>query len=77
MRREKGGRWERVHEGLPDPDGSAIFSLASDSAAAGVFYALNNTGFYISGDSGETWNKVNVYWPEHLKDKRVNWMTLA
>ncbi|HIW13233.1 MAG TPA: hypothetical protein H9891_08805 [Candidatus Salinicoccus stercoripullorum] len=77
MRRENGGRWEWVHEGLPAPDGSAVFSLASDSAEPGVFYALNNTGFYISRNSGKTWNKVNIDWPEHLKDKRVNWMTLA
>ncbi|AKG73090.1 WD40/YVTN/BNR-like repeat-containing protein [Salinicoccus halodurans] len=77
VRRENGGKWESVSEGLPDPEDSAVFSLAAHPDEPGVFHAVNNTGFYISEDSGQTWHRVPVEWPEHLKDKKIHWMTLV
>ncbi|WP_411843383.1 WD40/YVTN/BNR-like repeat-containing protein [Salinicoccus sp. HZC-1] len=77
VRRENGEEWKPVYEGLPDREGSAIFSLASDPDDPGVFYGINNLGFYISKDSGLTWDKTPVDWSEHLKSKRTHWMTLG
>ncbi len=76
LRRENGGTWRLVDEGLPVSEGSSIFSLAADPDEEGVFYGVNNTGFYISTDSGKTWREGFVDWPEHLRSKRTNWMTI-
>lgn len=76
VRRESGGKWAGVYDGLPDSEGSAVFSLATHPSESGVFYAVNNLGFYISSDAGKNWGKVAVEWPEHLKSKRINWMTI-
>ncbi|MBY7142273.1 hypothetical protein KFZ56_04020 [Virgibacillus sp. NKC19-3] len=71
VRRENGGPWTRVYEGLPESKGSAVFALASEPAEPGVFYAINNLGLYMSHDAGRTWGKVPVEWPDHLKGKRI------
>lgn len=76
VRRESEGEWKFVDEGLPDPQGSAIFSLASHPSESGVFYGINNLGFYISTDGGKHWDKAAAEWPEHLKSKRINWLTI-
>ncbi|QQK74476.1 hypothetical protein HUG15_01860 [Salicibibacter cibarius] len=77
VRLEKAGPWTPVYDGLPDPEGSAVFALASHPAESGVFYAVNNLGFYMSHDAGQTWNKVPVEWPNHLKTKRTHGFTIA
>ncbi|WP_227002529.1 WD40/YVTN/BNR-like repeat-containing protein [Salicibibacter kimchii] len=76
VRREKGGPWTPVYDGLPDAEGSAVFALASHSSEPGVFYAVNNLGFYMSHDVGRTWGKVPVEWPEHLQGKRIHGLAI-
>lgn len=72
VRREKGQPWEVINEGLPEPDGSSIFTLASHASEPGVFYAVNNHGVYRSADAGKTWRRLPVKWPEDLKNKRIH-----
>ncbi|WP_252312418.1 hypothetical protein [Sinobaca sp. H24] len=76
VRRKNGGPWARAHEGLPDADGSAHFALASHVSRPGVFYAVNNLGMFISYDAGQTWNKISIEWPEHVKTKRIPGFTM-
>ncbi|UJL46632.1 hypothetical protein KFZ58_01325 [Virgibacillus sp. NKC19-16] len=76
VRRENGGSWIPVYDGLPEPEGSTVFALASDADEPGVFYGVNNLGFYISYDAGRTWEKVPVEWPDHLKSKRTQGLAL-
>lgn len=72
VRRERNGPWEIVSDGLPPPDGSPAFTLASHEAAPGVFYAVNALGVYRSHDSGKHWERLPVAWPEHVRNKRVH-----
>lgn len=76
VRRENGGSWTPVYEGLPDPEGSAIFALATVPSEPGVFYGVNNLGFYISKDEGKTWDEVSLEWPDHLRAKRIRGLTV-
>lgn len=71
MRREKDQPWEKVEAGLPQPEGSSVFSLLAREEEPGVFYAVNNLGFYRSDNDGLTWEKVSLDWPSHLQDKRI------
>lgn len=76
VKSEAGNPWEIVNDGLPSPDGSSVFSLVSHPEDAGVFYAVNNIGCYKSYDSGKTWRKLTLQWPESVKDKRIHAMTV-
>ena len=51
-RREDGGPWQEVRDGLPDTEGTIASVLGA--AEPGVFYALNNHGLYLSRDAGKT-----------------------
>lgn len=72
MRRENNQPWEQITDGLPHPEGSHVFSLASRKTEPDIFYAVNNTGAYQSKDAGKTWQKLPVDWPEFLKSKRIH-----
>ncbi len=71
VRRAGDGNWTFIDEGLPKPEGSSVFALLTDENDKGVFYALNNLGIYISKDAGMSFKKVDVAWPEELKDLRI------
>lgn len=71
VRREKDEQWEVIQDGLPNPDGSSIFSLASHKSEPGVFYAVNNLGVYQSSDAGKTWTQLPIEWPEALLKERI------
>lgn len=76
VRSEAGKSWEVVGSGLPSPDGSSVFSLVSHPNEAGVFYAVNNIGCYRSDDGGKTWRKRPLEWPDSLKNKRIQALTI-
>ena len=63
-RREAGGAWREMRNGLPQPEGTIISVLTANEAEPGVFYALNNHGLYRSADSVEEWERLEVSWPE-------------
>lgn len=71
MRREKDQPWERVTDGLPNAEGSAIFTLVADQQQAGTFFAVNNLGVYQSENGGKTWERLAVDWPDHLSTERI------
>lgn len=71
VRKEKGGKWEIVQKGLPNPGGASVFSLVSHNSEPGVFYAVNNLGIFQSNDGGKSWERLPLEWPSHLRKKRV------
>lgn len=71
VRRKHDQPWEIVQDGLPAPEGSAVFSLLSHPSKSGAFYAVNNLGFFKSVDAGLTWERQLREWPEYIKSKRV------
>ena len=71
VRREAGGEWAFVDEGLPKSEGSAVFALLTDSDQPGVFYAVNNTGIYVSEDAGRSFRKVDARWPADVGSERM------
>jgi photosystem II stability/assembly factor-like uncharacterized protein len=60
--------WKPVTDGLPEPRGSTIMSIASNVKTSGEFYAVNNHGLFLSTDSGNSWEKLDILWPrEYLQ----------
>lgn len=76
FRREKNHDWELITDGLPDPEGSTVLTLASDENIPGHFYAVNNTGLYQSVDSGKSWSRLPLSWPRHVMKERVRFLIL-
>lgn len=71
VRKEKDSDWQIIEEGLPERDGSSVFSLVNDETEPHVFYAVNNTGIYQSKDAGKSWHLLEVEWPQELCSKRI------
>jgi photosystem II stability/assembly factor-like uncharacterized protein len=63
-RRTSGGNWQQVQEGLPASRGMLASTLAANEAEPGIFYATNNQGVYRSPDTGLTWERLALAWPE-------------
>lgn len=61
--RRQGDSWERIEEGLPDPEGT-VRSVLDAGPTAGQFVALNNRGLYYSGDGASTWQRLPVEWED-------------
>lgn len=76
-RRTRGGPWEPVEAGLPDPAGTTISVLARDRAEPDLLYAANNRGIYRSRDTGVTWHRLAVEWPERFRGQRVRGLSIA
>ncbi|HEV2130503.1 MAG TPA: hypothetical protein VGR27_05350, partial [Longimicrobiaceae bacterium] len=76
-RRQRGGTWHPVREGLPEPRGTVASSLAADRAEPGIFYAANNHGVFRSVDGGESWSRPEITWPARWRGERVTGVALA
>ena len=61
-------RWERVHDGWPEP-ASTIAPLLCAGAKTGEFWAADERGVHRSGDGGESWRQAVGYAtsPQHLR----------
>jgi hypothetical protein len=70
-RRTGGGAWQPVQDGLPAPRGTLASALAANEAEPGVFYAANNHGVYRSPDTGLTWERLEVPWPDAYRSQRA------
>lgn len=71
-RKEAGGPWREVRQGLPATEGRIASILASDEAEPGVFYALTNEGIYRSPDGGLGWERLDVAWPDRYRHQHPN-----
>jgi photosystem II stability/assembly factor-like uncharacterized protein len=70
-RKCRGGAWLPIREGLPEPEGTTISTLAMDPFERRVVYAANNRGVFSSRDMGETWCQLDVPWPDRFHNQRV------
>jgi hypothetical protein len=74
-RRSGGGPWRKLEQtaddGLFMPQGTLISELTSLDAQPGVFYCANNRGVFHSADAGQTWEKLDLPWPERYAMKHV------
>ncbi len=77
FRKEGEGDWQRISQGLPDPEGSAVLRLTADTRKAGHFYAVNNTGVYRSTDAGINWTRLPLRWPPELLERSVRFLVLG
>ena len=75
-RRMMGGAWHETTDGLPDHKGSLGFQLAANEVEPGVFYAANNTGIYSSPDAGQTWERLDIPWPDHYRRRHAQGMVV-
>lgn len=72
-----GAGWRPVQAGLPEPKGTSISTLALDPIEPGVAYAANNRGIFRSTDMGDTWQRLDVPWPERFLNQRVTGLAVA
>jgi hypothetical protein len=70
-RKSKGRDWAPAVTGLPPAQGTTISALASHTRKPGVFYACNNHGAFRSDDSGASWKRLDLTWPEAYRQLRV------
>lgn len=70
-RRSGSGKWQRVSEGLPAPDGTVVSHLAT-AGRPGVFYAANNRGIFTSTDGGRRWAALDVIWDAQYESDGVS-----
>lgn len=71
-RKQAGGPWREVTDGLPEKEGRVASILAADRTEPGVFYALTNRGLYRSPDAGLSWERLDITWPDHYLHQHQN-----
>jgi photosystem II stability/assembly factor-like uncharacterized protein len=69
--RRRGGAWQPVSTGLPEPEGTTIAFLATRGDEPHVVYAATNRGVFRSGDAGATWARLDVPWPQRFLTQSV------
>lgn len=69
-RRSENGPWQLLHDGLPEQKGMLASVIAVNPAEPGVFYAANNQGIFRSADTGLSWEKLTVNWPDGAHTNR-------
>lgn len=55
------GKWLRVRDGLPDPEGTTVSHFAT-TGDPGVIYAANNRGAFFSTNAGRHWRTLDLPW---------------
>ncbi|MGI8586413.1 MAG: hypothetical protein ACR2M0_01810 [Chloroflexia bacterium] len=76
-RRGRGGPWEPSEAGLPPARGTLAWHLTSNDAEPGVFYAGSNHGIYRLPDGGQSWEKLDIAWPDGFRVYRLSDMMVV
>ncbi len=61
--RSRGGRWERLAGGLPDPLDAMPYALLTGPDPGGIMAGLSNGELWQSHDMGENWSRLGVTFP--------------
>ncbi len=67
-RRTGGGDWQQCRQGLPEPEGT-LASLVATGEEPGMFYVASNRGLYRSGGAGQSWERLQIEWPERYQSQ--------
>lgn len=77
FRREGGGAWQRVRDGLPKAEGTRAYVLACDPAEPGVFFAASGRSVWRSEPGGARWSKLATSWPDDESFEGTNAMVVV
>jgi len=66
--RKQGDRWERLETDLPTGEG-ALRAVLQRGEVGGVFWAGNNHGLYRTTDGGDSWQALQIDWPDRFTDQ--------
>lgn len=66
-RRTAGSDWRLARAGLPESTGRRTAVLVAHPTEPGTFFATWENDMFLSKDGGETWQLLEVSWPEHFK----------
>ncbi len=69
-RRSGRGKWQRISDGLPAPEGTVVSHFAA-TTRPGVMYAANNRGIYESTDGGQRWAVLDLPWSHQYEAEGV------
>ncbi len=71
-RTSEGEPWREITDGLPDPEGTLAYALTADPDEPGTFYAGSARELYRSTNSGSSWQRLRVEWPEGYTGARIH-----
>jgi len=66
-RRSASSEWQLARAGLPESTGRRAAVLAAHPTEPGTFFATWENDIFLSEDGGETWQRLEVTWPESFK----------
>lgn len=69
--------WQPLHRGLPEPDGTRAYVLATHADEPGVFSAATQQQIYRSTDGGLNWQPLTIKWPDDAEFTSVNALAVA
>ncbi|MGH9896853.1 MAG: glycosyl hydrolase, partial [bacterium] len=55
----------------PDAEGTIASRLATTPTEPGIAYAANNHGVFRTGDRGQTWQALDIPWPQRAFTRGV------
>jgi hypothetical protein len=71
-RRSGRSPWQEVRAGLPGPRGTRAYVQAASEAEGSVLYAsTREAALFRSSDAGQTWQHLEVDWPDGYRGKDV------
>jgi photosystem II stability/assembly factor-like uncharacterized protein len=77
-RRMANSSWQEVRHGLPEPQGTPAYLVATNEAEPHVFYAAPHQGdLYRSGDGGLTWERLTIQWPDGYRPADVRGLVVV
>lgn len=70
--------WQEIRSGLPDPEGTPAYVLATNEAEPGVFYAAPHPGgVYRSLDTGLNWEPLDIAWPDGYQPRDIRGLVVV
>ncbi|SEO51875.1 Photosynthesis system II assembly factor YCF48 [Halogranum amylolyticum] len=73
----EGVQWERLDgRGLPTGDGVTRAVLAAGDTG-GEFYAANDQGLFHTTDSGDSWRRLSIEWPESFESEPIRGLVVV
>jgi len=74
-RKQGGEPWERI-SGIPTGEG-VLRAVLESGTEAGELFALNNRGLYRTADGGDSWERIEIPWPDRYGESRASGLAVV
>ncbi|GAA4467974.1 hypothetical protein [Novipirellula rosea] len=76
-RRTANSQWQQVNVGLPNPSGRRTAVLAAHPSEPHNFFTVWESDLFRSIDGGESWQQLDVNWPDDFKVNEPRGLAVA